>query len=244
MHQSAAHAITPVDLLPFGIGAARIRDANLVDAHLRPCNLRGDLRFESEAVLLDGYLLDDLPSKGLVTGLHIAEIQVRSHVRAHGEKVVADRMPIVQNSVGIAAAKPRAKDDVRLARENRRKQPVILGRIVLQIRVLNDHDLRGCVRDAGTQGRALALVHFMADQLDARIHLRQRLKLFPCAVLRTVIHNHKLLHRTLLQHHLDHLGHGGCLVVNRHHGGEAGFDILVGFHFRPSGRLRIAEIWH
>ena len=52
------------------------------------------------------------------------------------------RVPEVQHAM-VAAQKPRAEHRVRLSIENRLDQARQLGRVVLQIRVLNDDDVAG-----------------------------------------------------------------------------------------------------
>ena len=61
--------------------------------------LGGDLRFKSESVLLDFYLLDDLTTKGLKTGFHIGKVQIRAHIGEEGEKAIAHAVPKVENPV-------------------------------------------------------------------------------------------------------------------------------------------------
>ena len=48
--------------------------------------LGGDLRFKSESVFLNFNFLDDLSTKGLKTGFHIGEVQIRAHI---GEEAVS-----------------------------------------------------------------------------------------------------------------------------------------------------------
>jgi hypothetical protein len=47
--------------------------------------LRRNLWLKSETVLLDFYLLDGLPTKGLKSGFHIGEVKVRAHIGEKGE---------------------------------------------------------------------------------------------------------------------------------------------------------------
>src|SRR5262249_2995591 len=49
------YAVFPPDLLPFFVGAAVIRNANLVNPELEPGNLNHHLRLKPESVLLEPY---------------------------------------------------------------------------------------------------------------------------------------------------------------------------------------------
>src|SRR5690242_5464650 len=48
-----AHAVPPADLLPLGVGASGVRDADLVHAPSASRHLRRHLRLEPEALLLE-----------------------------------------------------------------------------------------------------------------------------------------------------------------------------------------------
>src|SRR5512139_227524 len=63
-----AHAVPPADLLAFGVGAARVRDAHLVDAPAAASDLGGDLRLHPEARLFDREAAHDLAAHQLVAG--------------------------------------------------------------------------------------------------------------------------------------------------------------------------------
>src|SRR6266436_5086971 len=51
-------SVLPVDLLAFGVCAPVVRDTDLIHAALELCNLRSDLRLETETVFFDGDALD------------------------------------------------------------------------------------------------------------------------------------------------------------------------------------------
>ncbi len=50
------------------------------------------------------------------------------------------------------------KNDLRLPGENRRQQPVVFGRVQLEIRILDQQDIAGSVPDAVADRRAFAPV--------------------------------------------------------------------------------------
>src|ERR1700728_3201687 len=76
-----AHTVFPLDFLSFFIGAPPVADAHFVDAKFPLGNLYGYLRLETEAFFLERNRLDNLAAKSLITGLHIAEIDIREGVR-------------------------------------------------------------------------------------------------------------------------------------------------------------------
>src|SRR5581483_681503 len=88
-------------------------------------------------------------------------------------------MPKVKDAAGVRTpAKPRTIDDVGFAYEDRFEQTVIFLRIVFEICILRNHDLRCCMRDTGAQSGAFATICFMSDEHDARIERGEGLKQF------------------------------------------------------------------
>src|SRR5262245_23475658 len=75
-----ADAVAPADLLAFLVSAARIRNADLVDAAPHRRDLAGHFRLEAEAVFFDRDRLNDFPAEHLVAGFHVGQIQVRERV--------------------------------------------------------------------------------------------------------------------------------------------------------------------
>ena len=80
------------------------------------------------------------------------------HVGAQGEQLVADHVPEIDDPVGVAAGKARAKNDVGLAIDNGLDEPRVLIRIVFEVGVLHEHDVAGRGGKPGAQCGALALV--------------------------------------------------------------------------------------
>jgi len=66
--------ILPADLLAFGVGAATVTDGGFIDAKVFFCYFCSKLRFEPKAVRLESYVIEDLPLKDLVTGLHVCQV--------------------------------------------------------------------------------------------------------------------------------------------------------------------------
>jgi hypothetical protein len=110
VHRS--HAVPPADLLALGVGASVVGDPDLVDPPPAGGDLGRHLRFEAEAVLFDLDRLDDLAAEGLVTGLHVGEVQVGEDVGDGGQELVADRVPVVEDSVGPVVVEAGAEADV------------------------------------------------------------------------------------------------------------------------------------
>src|SRR6185503_8012788 len=85
--------------LALGVGAAVVRDADLVDANAELGHLGGDLGLEAEAILLDLDGLDDAAAKRLIACLHVREVQVREHVREEREEAVSQAVPEIEHAV-------------------------------------------------------------------------------------------------------------------------------------------------
>src|ERR1700678_2497727 len=113
------HAVLPVDLLALLVGAAVVRNADLVDTAARVRNIGGDFRLEAEAALFDGDRLDDLPPEHLVAGLHVGQVQVGEHVREQREQAVADAVPEIEHAMRPAAHETRAEHHVRFIAQDR-----------------------------------------------------------------------------------------------------------------------------
>ena len=76
-----ANAISPSDLLPFGVSSPVICDSDFEDSTTGSRSEFGsNFGFKSESILFDGDILDDLSSENLVAGFHVGEVDVREHV--------------------------------------------------------------------------------------------------------------------------------------------------------------------
>ena len=71
-----AESVFPANLLSFFVGPAGVADADFVNAQSTFGDFSRDLRFKSEAVLEQHHGLDYFPAESLVTGLHVAEIEI------------------------------------------------------------------------------------------------------------------------------------------------------------------------
>ena len=74
----------------------------------------------------------------------------------------------------MAAEKPRAVDDVGAALADELDQLGILLRRILEVGVLNDHEIAGDLREAAPQRRAFAGVLRLQQQLEAELALQPR----------------------------------------------------------------------
>src|SRR5579863_9753679 len=213
----SAHAVAPADLLSFGVSSPVIGDPDLVDAGPRLGDLGRDLWFEPEAILPDHDPLNQLAPEGFVSGFHVREIEVGRHVRTHGQKLVADRMPEIENAMSPGAAeKTGSEDHIGFAGKNRSQEQMIFGRIVFEIGILHDDEGRGGLGNPGAQRCALTLVHLVAEQFDARVELSLPSEPVPGAVLRAVVDDEQFLHRPLVEHDADDFGYRRGLVVDGH----------------------------
>ena len=215
----SAHAVAPSDLLALGVGSTGVRDADLVDAESLAGQLGRDLGLEAEPILLDLDRLDDLAPEHLVARLHVGQVQVGEHVRQQRQALVADRVPEVQHPVRPARQEPRAVDDVGDVGCQRLDEVVVLGRVVLEVGVLDEHELGGGEREAGAQRRALALVVVVEHDADTLVgHTDEQVA---GAVGRAIVDDEDLGDPRRFEHALDERHDGRVLVVAGHDDGEA-----------------------
>src|SRR3989304_9552952 len=109
--------VLPVYLLAFLVGAPRVRDGRLVDAAPLLCYLCRYLGLEAEPVRFEPYVAGHLRPEGLVSRLHVREVQVGEHVREECEHLVSYHVPEEEHPVGAPACEARAVYDVGLALE-------------------------------------------------------------------------------------------------------------------------------
>src|SRR6266853_267893 len=162
----SAEAILPAALFSLGVGWARITDANFVDAQPAFGYLDGNLRLETEAVLLKRDGLNDFPAEDFVASFHVGHIHVGQGVRNQGENQVPYRVPDIKHEVPPATEKTRTVYYVSPALNERFQQRGILRRIVFQIRVLNDYEVAGCGLDAAAQGGSFSHIRRLQIHTD------------------------------------------------------------------------------
>src|SRR5581483_6649447 len=104
---------------------------------------------------------------------------------------VSDVVPKVEDAMAVAD-KARAKDDVRAIVQDGLNQARILGGIIFQVRVLNDHDGAGGVLEASPQRGALSLIFLLIDDAHAFMLLKFAQNRV-CAVGALVIDNNQFL---------------------------------------------------
>ena len=105
----------------------------------------------------------------LVAGFHVGEIQIAEHVVQPGEAGIAQSVPEVENAAVVAAQEAAAENSIGLTVENRLNDAGNLGRVVLEIGVLDDGNIAGHVADGRMDRGALAHVAFVEDRPDAAI---------------------------------------------------------------------------
>src|SRR5688572_16267254 len=156
--------VGPPELLSLRVAAAVVGDADLVDPAAEPRDLRGDLGLEAEAVLLDADRARHLAPEHLVAGLHVGEIQVGDHVREEGQHAVRHAVPEEEHAVRHAGEEARAVHHVRATLEDGTDELRELRGVVLEVRVLDDHDVPLRAPEPGAQGGPLALVSLVEDE--------------------------------------------------------------------------------
>jgi hypothetical protein len=157
-------------------------------------------------------------------GLHVRQIEVGQHVGEQGQESVAHVVPEEQNPLRTAL-EPGAVDHVRFTLQNRPYQVWILPRVVLEIGILDEHDVTAGGLESRPHRRSLAPVLRMLDigEIDLAT-LAKLLEELTGTICRTVIDDddldfHALLHRGRgdpLEDLLDSL----LLVVHRDQNGE------------------------
>src|SRR5437667_1313526 len=126
-------------------------------------------------------------------------------------------MPVIENAMAVAD-EPRAVDHVGPVLKDRLDQPRILGWIVFQVGVLNDHHVAGGVLEAGPQSGALALIVRLEEDADfVALQLAENL---PRAVGAAIIDKDDLFRNGHFLHTANDLANPLPLVVDRDDDGE------------------------
>src|SRR5689334_18853475 len=120
-------------------------------------------------------------------------------------------MPEVHSLVGAKEA--RAIDHLAFALKDRLDQSGIIRGIILEIGVLDQHDIALDLLQASPASSALASISFMAEQADLA-PVGQLGKLAPCAVRRAVVNDDKLFVIGHIAHPLDDLFYSSFFVVD------------------------------
>ena len=101
----AEREVPPGDLLAVGKAPSHVLDRDLVDDDPHPEKLRGDLRFDAEAVRRNIDVGEHASSNQLVAGLHVGQGRPEQRIR----DAVSSRLPSRWRSV--IAGRPRANRD-------------------------------------------------------------------------------------------------------------------------------------
>src|SRR6267143_5330991 len=97
-------------------------------------------------------------------------------------------MPEVNHPMRFAAQKPGTEYNVSIILQNRCKKNGVFAGVILQVRVLNDYYVSGCVLETSTQSCAFSEIAFLQhDLIDPPG--RFRFEKFSCSIGRSVIHN-------------------------------------------------------
>ena len=146
-----------------------IRDRDLEQAASELRNLGGDLNLEPEAAAGNRHVADDVTAKRFVSGLDVRQIHVREQVREEGQRLVRKIVVEVQHPRRSPHQEARAIDDIGVVGENRRDHVLDVRWVVLEIRVLHDHDIPCRLRKSGLQRFGFSTVRLMVEDLDRRI---------------------------------------------------------------------------
>ncbi len=169
-------AVTPADVLAFCIGAAVIRDRNLVDARPPLRQAGGHLGLEAESVRSQTEPLQHVPPDRLVTGLHVGEIQVVGHVGEGCQQSIPERMPEEEDATDLARCESGAVDGVGFPVKDRRDDLAVFLRVILEVGVLDDPDVAAHMLDRRPDGLPLAHIDRLRDDLDPAVVCGQLLE--------------------------------------------------------------------
>ena len=153
---------------------------------------RGQLRLDAETIGGELQVLHALPPENFIAGFHVRQVQVAQHVGEERQEPVGQIVPEQQNPV-CSPCETGAVDDVRPAVQNGFDELGIIRRIVLEISVLNQEDIAGCMFETGANRRALAAVYRVSVVFDIRCASSQLIKNFCRAVRRRVIDQNNFL---------------------------------------------------
>src|SRR5690349_13484293 len=94
-------AVHPTNFLSFRVRTAGIADRHFIYTGVSFCQARRDLRLEAESIRgqLGQQRARQLSPNGLVTGLHVGEVDVRQHVAVPRQPVIADGVPVIEHAV-------------------------------------------------------------------------------------------------------------------------------------------------
>ena len=205
-------------LLALGIGPPLVGDRDLVQPRSPLDQLRGQLRLQGEPVRRQRHRPEDVGPDQLGAGLHVGQVDVVQDVAQPGQKLVAQCVPEVQDAPVTARQEPGAEDRIGYALEHRTQQRGVVGRVVLQVGVLDEGQIARHRLDGRSDRARLALVLLVEDVLDAGLVVGQLGDELPAAVGRAVVHDHQLdgdFHWGV-EDPVDDGAQGAHLVVDRH----------------------------
>ena len=93
-----AETVTPAYLFTFRIGAAAVRNSDLINAAAHFRELRRDLDFDRETVFAQLEFSRDLGPERLGASFDIAQVQICQCVGKQSEQFVADEVPEIENA--------------------------------------------------------------------------------------------------------------------------------------------------
>ena len=150
MNQIAETPVPPPDLLPLRVRATVVADRQFVDPGAglgQPCR---NLRLDPEAVHGERKRPKEIGANHLLTRLHVRQIEIRQRVAEQGEEPVPERVPEEEDAAGpshearpVDGVGPAIQDGVEKGRDRTR--------VVLQVRVLDDHHVAGGMLESGAQ---------------------------------------------------------------------------------------------
>ena len=128
--------------------------------------------------------------------------------------------------------KTRTVNHIRFPRQQRSEHGRIIVRVVFEVGVLHHHERLRRFLETADQRRPLALIDLLVQQPHPRL-IAESLKLFPCRIARSVIHDDQLADFGAFQHPFHDLPDRVFLVIGGHDHSQATVALRRCSHPRP-----------
>jgi hypothetical protein len=133
------------------------------------CDLGRDLGLKAKPILFEFNVLEYLTPEELVSCLHVGQVQIIDGIAQEREHEVSHGMPEEQHTAFSPADESGAIDNVCVILQAWTDEDLIIARVVLQVRILDDDILAEGLADPPTQRSAFPPVAWLEDQSETLI---------------------------------------------------------------------------